>query len=326
MSAQQLFEQAKENYDLGIMSLTEETLMELIAQYPDYAPAHHLLAQVAYHDNQGFEVTIAHYENAIKADPTNIGYKHEKACKETLSFLLNGGEKNEMLNILNPILQQNPTHAEANFLMAGVLNNDWENPADKNLLLKHYDIALAHDNTHQEWFIKRAEVHQSIDFDLGFPRPTTQHLQNALADYTSAIDINPMNDWASGAYHQKAGILVQLERFEDAIAELELLRIFPGDNARYMDTAITLMAEIRIQSMHDYQGALQNYNELVEYVESVEDEFVVTPLTKSTAYHGRGKLKIEHLNQKTEGVADLKKAMEYSPDDEFFKEEYNENK
>ncbi len=326
MSAQALFAQAKENYDLGILSLTEEVLQNLITQYPDYAPAHHLLAKVAYDDNQGYDAMIAHYDNAINADPSNMAYKHEKTCREVNFLLHNGGEQSEMKAMLAPVLQQNPNHAEGNYLMGRIIDNNWEISADKNELLTYYDKAIANDHTHQEWFMIRSQVHSALDFENIYPRKTTKHLENEIADLKSIIDLNPTNDWASGAYHYLAGVYVQLERFEDAIAELETLRIFPGDNARYMDTAIMLMAEIKAQSMQDYQGALTNYDELVEYVEASEDTTLITNSTKASAYYNRGKLKIEHLNQKNEGLADLKKAHDYLPDDEFYKGEYETSK
>ncbi len=342
MSAQELFAQAQENYNMGILSLTEETLTALIAEYPNYAPAHHLLAKVAYDDNQTMETILSHYDNAIKADPNNQGYKHEKAYRNANFLYLNAGIP-EAKKIATQILKENPNYAGANFLMGQILQNDFfeknlektpeEQYSDENKklalendfeTLKYFDKALLDDNTNQEWFITRGQLYQAIDFKTAtFPRSNNEYLQKAVLDFTSAIDINTANEWGASAYIARSESNLLLEKFEDATFDLDMARTFVP---HHTSNCLSAIASIKANYMNDYEGALTTLNELVDFVEASEEyssEFAQSQ--KSSPYYERGKLKIEHLNQKVEGIADLKKASAYSPNDDFYKEEAENN-
>ena len=77
-------------------------------------------------------------------------------------------------------------------------------------------------------------------------------------------------------------------------------------------------------NLGNYEGALATLNEYVEYANNPENA-MASDTDKISAYYERGKLKIEHLNQKEEGLKDLKKVLEYDNSD-FYKEEYENAK
>jgi tetratricopeptide (TPR) repeat protein len=339
MSAQELFTQAQENYNMGILSLTEENLTALIAEYPHYAPAHHLLAKVAYDDNQTIESIMSHYDNAIKYDPNNQTYQHEKAYRNANFLFLNDGMP-EAKNIVLQILKENTNHAGANFLMGQLIENELFQKEisgeiqdtfseefkkikveSKLQSLKYYDKALETEKNNQEWFLMRGQLYHSLDFiTKEFPRIKTEYLEKCVLDFTSTIDLDTTTEWGASAYIGRSNAYIELEKFDEAIFDLDMARTFVPHHTL---SNLQAMASIKESYKQDYQSALETYNELIDYLENNEEfstEFAQNQ--KSSPYYNRGMLKINHLNQKTEGIADLKKASDYMPEDTFYKEEY----
>jgi tetratricopeptide (TPR) repeat protein len=157
-----------------------------------------------------------------------------------------------------------------------------------------------------------------------FPRTSTEYIEKAVADFNNAIELNSSNELGASAYIACSNAYIELGKFDEAISCLEIARTFIP---RYTPDNLQTVASIKENCKQDYEDALETYNQLILFLENNEsysDDF--GKMHKSSPYYNRGMLKINHLNQKDEGIADLKIASEYSPEDTFYKEEYENSK
>lgn len=206
-----------------------------------------------------------------------------------------------------------------------------------------YTKAIEERPNSKEYYIGRAETYLSMpndnsgaNFEVGNVnlKVSVSNIADNNKWYQKAIDdcnhvINVMEadiypeDWVAGAYEIKAKAEVFLELYENAIFSYDMAKIM---SERYSSVSFTMMAALRQNYMHDYEGALAILDDYVAYVESGGFyEGAVSDTMRAEAYYTRGKLKIDYLNQKKEGLQDLKKVLDYD-NSEFYQEEYNNNK
>lgn len=227
------------------------------------------------------------------------------------------GDTDHAQKLNTAILAQNPNYAPALFLEAQI-SVSFDLVAKKRLIL--LTKAIENDPQNQEYLATRAETYLVADHNeivaFGFDRDK-KYLHKALEDTDKVIEIDMFSEYGAQAYEIKAKAYVSLEKYEDAVNAWEMCR---NVSERHTSTALSLIGQIRTESMQDYVGALAAYNEYVAY-ENNEDNIYKSDVSKAEAYYYRGKLKIEHLNDKIGGVADLKAASALGQSD-FYTEEY----
>jgi tetratricopeptide (TPR) repeat protein len=121
------------------------------------------------------------------------------------------------------------------------------------------------------------------------------NFQGALADYNSAIQINPKN---ANAYYNRG--LLKVTKFQD----------YPGALADYnsaiqirptYDSAYNNRGNLKADSLQDYPGALADYNRAIQLKSKNAD-----------AYYNRGVLKYTYLKDLAGGIADLQRSVTLS--------------
>lgn len=203
-----------------------------------------------------------------------------------------------------------------------------------------YTKAIEERPNSKEYYIGRAEAYLSMPHDNGGAnfgvgnvnfKVSVSNVTDNNKWYQKAIDdcnhvINVMEpdiypeDWVAGAYETRAKAEVFLELYEDALMSYDMAKIM---SERYSSGSFSMMAGLKQNYLKDYEGALYVLDQYVEYVESGGSyEGAVSDDMRFDAYYTRGKLKIEHLNQRKEGMQDCENGLKYM-EDEFIREEYN---
>lgn len=249
-------------------------------------------------------------------------------------------ENEKALNLLAQLLQKSNDYAPAYALKGDIVNSDFDNP-NGLLAIEYYTKAIESNPNSKEFRYKRANAytlmpHQIVTKEgFDFQNQTKHHhfYEKAIADcdyITNEMESDEYGeDWIAGAYDLKAGAYLSMQKFEEAISNYEAAK---GMSDRYASGSLEQIATIKTDFLSDYEGALAILDEYVMYVSNrpaLEDhephQVVLSDSSKAIPYYKRGKLKIEHLNQKQEGLKDLKKAIEYD-DSDFYKEEYENAK
>lgn len=220
--------------------------------------------------------------------------------------------------LLNQILAQDSQHAASYFLKAQIafgenspeaMFENYKKAIEANPHSKEYRLTLAQ--------AKLAEAHS--------PALDKQRVQEVIDDCNYIIsemeaDIFP-EDWNSGAYELRGQAEALSDRWEEAVFSFDMARIF---SPRYNATMVPAMAGIQAEKLNNPEAALALWNEYIEFSENPNNEiFGESDNSRACAYYGRGELKIKHLNQKNDGLADLKKAVEYDSSFQDACEEYS---
>ncbi len=230
------------------------------------------------------------------------------------------GDADQAQRLNAVILKENPNYAPALFLEAQMAQSNGLS-AKKSIIL--FSKAVENDPQNQEYLATRAELYLLADFDevvaYGFDRDK-KYLHKALEDADKVIEIDILSVYGAQAYEIRSKAHVSLEQYEDAINDWEMCRCV---SESHTNIALSLIGQIKTESMKDYEGALVAYDEFVAYNEN--GGTYASDISKAEAYYYRGKLKIEHLNQKESGLSDLKIASKPGTSD-FYTEEYESYK
>lgn len=188
-------------------------------------------------------------------------------------------------------------------------------------IISLYHTAIKFEPTSKEYRLALIDAYMGKAFDLfGDNEAQARYYQMAITecDYiTNEMEAdNYPEDWIAGAYEKKGICYGTLQDYEQAVQNYDMARIL---SPRYSHL-LTIIAQIKTDILQDVGGALMTLEEYVAYCENNRG-VTVFENTLAEAYYYRGKLKIDHLNQKEAGLADLAKAVEFEPSD-FYKEEF----
>lgn len=230
------------------------------------------------------------------------------------------GDTDHAQKLNTAILAQNPNYAPALFLEAQI-SVSFDLAARKRLIL--LAKAIENDPQNQEYLVTRAETYLVADHDeivaIGFDRDK-KYIYKALEDADKVIEIDMLSEYGAQAYEIRSKANVSLEKYQDAINDWEMCR---NVSESHTNIALSLIGQIKTDSLKDYTGALATFDEFVAYNEN--GGTYASDISKAEALYYRGKLRIEHLKDKTGGVADLKAASELGQGD-FYTEEYQSYK
>lgn len=237
-------------------------------------------------------------------------------------------QENDKANqLLDKILKQDSQYAPAYALKGHIANSDFENP-NGTLSIEYYTKAIEANPNSKEYRLDRANAYMLIPQEMinkegfNFDDETKYYhfYEKAIADcdyVTNEMESDEYpEDWIAGAYEKKADAYLSMKQADEAISNYQMAK---NMSERYTSGSFSKIATIQ-ESQEKYEDALQTFNEYVAYCNNSESQFA-DDNTKAEAYYYRGKLKIDWLNQKEDGLADLKKASEFGISD-FYTEEY----
>ncbi len=144
-------------------------------------------------------------------------------------------------------------------------------------------------------------------------RASMKDYENALKDANKAIELAEKTgdkDHLFSGYHTRSNIHAFMKNNKAVIADLKKA-IENSDAGTFKASMLGSIADnLASDQIADYQGALTYINLSIAEYEKAGDIS-----TSGTMHYTRGMLKIEKLNQKEQGCADLKKALKmYRPE------------
>jgi tetratricopeptide (TPR) repeat protein len=148
------------------------------------------------------------------------------------------------------------------------------------LMATFFVVFFAQSQTAQEYLFR------------GFAKHDFENYIGAIADYTKAIELNPIY---AEAYHNRGLAKYGLEDYRGAIADLNKAIELGLSLMKYESYLFRGLAK---HELKDYQGAIADYNKVIE----LHPGYRIT-------YFYRGLVKID-LGQKDSGCMDLSKAGE----------------
>ncbi len=233
-------------------------------------------------------------------------------------------ENKKAIALIDDLLKKHKDYAPAYFLKANIISMDFENRNDL-LALEYYTKAIEAAPTSKEYRLMRADAYIMTPQHLGINLPEHYHFYDKAmedCDYiTNEMESdNYPEDYIAAAYDRKGDIYIHKGEHEEAVNQYNTSRSM---SESFITTSFNKIAVLK-QGLNDHIGALAAYDELIE-IYTTTDSIFISDTDRAVAFWNRGRLKIDYLNQKNEGLADLKKVLEYD-DSDFYKEEYENAK
>lgn len=233
-------------------------------------------------------------------------------------------EDDKALSLLSQAIAQDSQYAPAYFLQGNIHNLDFENPR-RDEAIACYTKAIELNPTSKEYRLALIDAYMGKGFDaFGNAEAQAEYYRQAIAvcDYvTNEMESdNYPEDWIAGAYEKKGISYGTLGNYEEAIQNYDMARLL---SPRYMHL-LTIIASLKAEQLNDKEGALATLDEYVHFNTEgywEHGDMYAHTINPAEAYYHRGKLKIDHLNQKEAGLQDLAKVLEYENSD-FYREEY----
>lgn len=199
---------------------------------PSYAEAYIVSGDI-HADLQEYELALVDYNMALEQEPTN-----RNALNSKIIVLLQMNQTKEAQKMIEKAIESYPEYGEF-YYSRGILQNSRDRFSKA---IEDFDMALEK-GLNTDLF--------GIYVNRGFSFLGLGEFDNAIADFSKAIDIDPEN--ASG-YHSRARAYYHLDNFEEAINDLKKsVELNQSNPVMYYDLG---MAYLRID---DISNACENF-------------------------------------------------------------------
>lgn len=166
---------------------------------PSYAEAYIVSGDI-HASLREYELALADYNMALKLEPEN-----EKAINSKIIVLMQTDMHKEAQKLLEDAIDNNPEYSDF-YYSRGILQNSREKFSKA---IEDFDMALELGLNTDPY---------GIYINRGFSFLRIDEYDNAIADFSQAVDIDPDN--ASG-YHSRARAYYRLDNFEEAVSDLK---------------------------------------------------------------------------------------------------------